>query len=197
MSSTGALFTDLLGAITDRGRSLIGRKPVQDDQIPRASDLIERCEALLSGRGEASGTAMADRVLQRYAALGVDEKSLFFHALLEQFGPDSARLGALARAWLAAPSDRAASDLHFCSEPRRQELLRRLNRAPGGHGCACRHARRSRGRIESGQDARAGRSRFLAPAVVVVQSRFPRFAGDRLVDAGDRAGKDHPLRSGA
>ena len=30
------------------------------------------------------------------------------------------------------PSDDDASDLHFASEPRRQELFRRLNRAPGG-----------------------------------------------------------------
>ena len=134
MSSTGALFTDLLGAITERGRSLIGRKPAQDGSVPRASDLVERCESLLSGRGEASGTAIAAGVLRLYALLDQAEKRTFFHALLERFGPDPARLSSLAEAWLADRSDRAAGELHFCSEPRRQELLRRLNRAPGGTG---------------------------------------------------------------
>ena len=35
-------------------------------------------------------------------------------------------------AWQADPSDAAAQALHYASEPRRQELFRRLNRAPGG-----------------------------------------------------------------
>ena len=37
-------------------------------------------------------------------------------------------------AWRAQPTGDGASDLHFASEPRRQELFRRLNRAPGGTG---------------------------------------------------------------
>ena len=52
-----------------------------------------------------------------------------------RFGPDPERLGALAKAWLAEQSDAAAGELHSSArEPRRQELLRRLNRAPGGTG---------------------------------------------------------------
>jgi malonyl-CoA decarboxylase len=35
-------------------------------------------------------------------------------------------------AWRAAPSDATAADVHAASEPRRQELFRRLNLAPGG-----------------------------------------------------------------
>jgi malonyl-CoA decarboxylase len=37
-------------------------------------------------------------------------------------------------AWRAKANGEDASDLHFASEPRRQELIRRLNRAPGGTG---------------------------------------------------------------
>ena len=36
------------------------------------------------------------------------------------------------KVWQAQPGDGNGSNLHFASEPRRQELIRRLNRAPGG-----------------------------------------------------------------
>lgn len=133
MATTGALFSDLINAIGERGRSLVGRRgPIEPPQ-PRA-DLAERCEALLSGRGEASGTALAARLIDQYAVLDAVGRSAFFHALLDRFGPDRPKLAALAEAWLADPTDARAGDLHFSSEPRRQELLRRLNRAPGGTG---------------------------------------------------------------
>ena len=47
-------------------------------------------------------------------------------------GPDRERLSQAIEAWRAQPSDDDASGLHYASEPRRQELFRRLNRAPGG-----------------------------------------------------------------
>ena len=134
MSSTGALFSDLFTSISERGRSLIGRKAALDGQAPPAADLIASCEQLLSGRGEASGTALAAMIIERYQALDGNGRHAFFHALLERFGPNKTKLLALAQAWLADQSDIAAGDLHFSSEPRRQELLRRLNRAPGGTG---------------------------------------------------------------
>ena len=56
----------------------------------------------------------------------------FFVALARDYGPDRERLSRAIESWRAQPSDADASDLHFASEPRRQELVRRLNRAPGG-----------------------------------------------------------------
>src|SRR5213075_2278615 len=49
-----------------------------------------------------------------------------------RFGPDRARLDAAIAAWQAAPSDKTAAEIHAAAEARRQELLRRLNLAPGG-----------------------------------------------------------------
>ena len=132
MSSTGALFSDLFSSISERGRNLIGRKAALDGQAPRAGDLVALCEQLLSGRGEASGTALAATIIERYQALDDGARHAFFQALLERFGPDKGKLAALVEAWQAEGSDAAAGDLHFSSEPRRQELLRRLNRASGG-----------------------------------------------------------------
>src|SRR5438477_253462 len=48
------------------------------------------------------------------------------------FGPDHTRLQAAVDTWRRAPSDVAAAIVHAAAEPRRQELLRRLNLAPGG-----------------------------------------------------------------
>ena len=132
MAATGVLFSDLFTSITERGRSWIARRPVADAPAPSPGKLVERCEALLSGRGEASGTALAAELVERYAALDETGRHTVFGALRDRFGPDENRLAELSTAWLADRTDAAAAELHFASEPRRQELFRRLNRAPGG-----------------------------------------------------------------
>jgi len=126
-----AFFSDLLASISERGRTLLRRAGSSDDKQD-ASDLIELCEALLSGRGEASGTAMAREVLDRYHHLDETGRLSFFGNLARHYGPDRERLAHAIESWRSQPNDADASDLHFASEPRRQELIRRLNRAPGG-----------------------------------------------------------------
>ena len=127
-----AFFSDLLSTISERGRTLLRRGKTTDDGKEDASGLVELCEALLSGRGEASGTAMAREVLDSYHDLDASERSAFFHALARNFGPDREKVTKAIEAWLAEPGDGNGGQLHFASEPRRQELIRRLNRAPGG-----------------------------------------------------------------
>src|SRR5271165_6798918 len=128
-----AFFTDLISTISERGRTLLGRgKPA--DGKEDAAGLIELCEALLSGRGEASGTAMASEVLDSYHDLDATERRTFFHALARNFAPDRDKVNKAIEAWMAEPGDGNGGALHFASEPRRQELIRRLNRAPGGTG---------------------------------------------------------------
>ena len=125
-----AFFSDLLSTISERGRALLRLGSFDDKRD--ASGLIELCEALLSGRGEASGTALAREVLDRYHHLDPRERLAFFETLARNYGPDPERLAQAIEAWRAQPNDDDASDLHYASEPRRQELIRRLNRAPGG-----------------------------------------------------------------
>ena len=128
-----AFFSDLLASISERGRTLL-RRAGSSDAGQDASGLIELCEALLSGRGEASGTVIAREVLDRYQDLDKASQISFFESLARNFGPDRERLSKAIESWRAQPNDTDASDLHFASEPRRQELIRRLNRAPGGTG---------------------------------------------------------------
>jgi len=125
-----AFFSDLLATISERGRTLLRRGTSDAHHGPEG--LVELCEALVSGRGEASGTAMAREVLDRYQQLDAPSRRTFFEALVSNFGPDQAKLAEAIEAWRAQPSDEDASSLHFASEPRRQELIRRLNRTPGG-----------------------------------------------------------------
>jgi malonyl-CoA decarboxylase len=125
-----AFFSDLLTSISERGRTLL-RRAGSSDTKQTASDLIELCEALLSGRGEASATAMAREVLDRYHDLDAAHRISFFETLARGYGPDQEKLQQAIDTWRAAPTEDRASDLHFASEPRRQELFRRLNRAPG------------------------------------------------------------------
>ena len=77
---------------------------------------------------------MAREVLDRYHDLDDDGRRSFFEVLARDFGPDRDKLAEAIKTWQAQPGDGNGSNLHFASEPRRQELIRRLNRAPGGTG---------------------------------------------------------------
>jgi len=98
----------------------------------RARDLPDLANALLSGRGEASGIALAHQILTTYAALAPDEKLKFLRVLADRFGYDPARLERAIVDYQSDPGARTAAALHRAAEPRRQELIRRLNSAPGG-----------------------------------------------------------------
>ena len=123
-----SFFGELLQSIADRSRALIRREPVRG----RFDGLAELCEALLSGRGEASGVALANEILANYAALTTGPRIAFFEVLAKTFGHDPARIDAAIAAWRQAPSSDTANELHRATEPRRLELFRRLNLAPGG-----------------------------------------------------------------
>jgi malonyl-CoA decarboxylase len=94
--------------------------------------LVVSCKKLLSERGEAAGVSLAKITLDLYRELDDKERARFFAALLAEFSPDPTRVLAAATAYAAAPSASNLSQLSIAAEPPRQELLRRLNRAPGG-----------------------------------------------------------------
>jgi malonyl-CoA decarboxylase len=128
-----SFFGELLQSITERGRALLDRtRERRESAEERYTSLVELCEELLSGRGEASGVALAREILSHYAELTSGPRIAFFEALARRFGPDHGKLDAAIAAWRANPSDDTATRVHRAAEPRRQELLRRLNLAPGG-----------------------------------------------------------------
>ncbi|HYV72199.1 MAG TPA: malonyl-CoA decarboxylase [Pseudolabrys sp.] len=126
-----SFFGELLQTISERGRALLVRDR-RGAPSARSESLVELCEDLLSGRGEASGVALAREILGRYSELTTGPRIAFFEALAERFGSDPARMEQAIEIWRADPSDLTAAEVHAASEPRRQELFRRLNLAPGG-----------------------------------------------------------------
>jgi malonyl-CoA decarboxylase len=128
-----SFFGELLQTISDRGRALLDRgRDRRGATEARSESLVELCEHLLSGRGEASGVARARDILTGYDELTTGPRIAFFEALAKRFGADAERTKAAFVAWEREPGDKTAAALHAASEPRRQELFRRLNLAPGG-----------------------------------------------------------------
>ncbi|MCB1502653.1 MAG: malonyl-CoA decarboxylase family protein, partial [Bauldia sp.] len=120
-----AFLAELFQSIAGRSRRMIGGPDNRE-----AAEVLAR--RLMSSQGEASGVALAEALLDAYAAMHTPEQRQWFETLAANYGPDDARLAEAAKAWLADPTPHAANALHDAAEPRRQELLRRLNLAPGG-----------------------------------------------------------------
>ncbi|MCY7387674.1 MAG: malonyl-CoA decarboxylase [Burkholderiales bacterium] len=94
--------------------------------------LVKACKQLLSERGEASGVSHAQETLALYAELSREDQLVFFLALKNEFSPDPQQVLATATAYATSPDSAHLAALTRAAEPARQELLRRLNRAPGG-----------------------------------------------------------------
>ena len=100
-----------------------GLQEAQDDPVSLS-------HSLLTARGEASGIAIADRVLSLIEALDEPGLERCFAALRDAFEVD---LDAVLKAASDARTDPAAlAMLQVVAEPPRQELFRRLNAAPNG-----------------------------------------------------------------
>ena len=120
----------LLNTLTERGRSLLG---LSASTPMSKAELIALGETLLSRRGEATGVALANSLLAGYAAASEEKKLAFLTALADMFGPDMHQLTkALDAVRDTNASPDAVNQLLRAAEPRRQELIRRLNLAPGG-----------------------------------------------------------------
>lgn len=124
-----AFLGELLTSVAGRGRALIGLERFAGN---RNRSLDRLCEDLLSGRGEASGMALAQAVLDQWERLDPPGRLGFFRLLRDRFGPDQEKLSAAIARYQNEPDAAAIAALHIASEPRRQELFRRLNLAPGG-----------------------------------------------------------------
>lgn len=123
--------TDMLATVSRRSRELIGWKPAELQ--PRTpADVSALARALLSRRGEASGAALARDILNGYGRLDTAGRLAVLMDFATEFGADTAKLDTAIAAYQANPSSAAAATLHEAAEPRRQELIRRLNLAPGG-----------------------------------------------------------------
>lgn len=122
------VLSELFQALAGRSRKLLR---LNENGAPELSAQA-LAEALLSTRGEASGVVLARALLERWTKMTEDERREWFQLLARSLGPDKEALNRAVAAWNEAPGPASASLLHQAAEPRRQELLRRINMAPGG-----------------------------------------------------------------
>ena len=116
-----------LAFVADRGRPLLRSR-----RTPKPKGNIEHLALdLLSERGEATSMARADAIVRLYGSLSKEQRGLFHLFLASNFLPEPTRLKAAAKAYLNAPTAEAVAELAIASEPPRQELIRRMNVAPG------------------------------------------------------------------
>lgn len=120
----------------------------------------QACQRLLSARGEASSPTIARQIIQQVEALPDDPKAPgglndFFLHLARHFSPDPSAVLAQARAYAETPDAQQLIRLMELAEPPRQELFRRINRAPGGTAALIRLRRSLLDRLPKAPELRA------------------------------------------
>ena len=101
----------------------------KDRPLDLARQTVRR---LLSARGEGNAQGMAGKLIEHYEKLDGAQKTAFFEFLASEFNPDPVAVKTASDAYVADPC--ADNLIRLCKvvEPERQELLRRINRAPQG-----------------------------------------------------------------
>jgi malonyl-CoA decarboxylase len=116
MRAMPGFFTNLLQALRDR----------------RGTDMRFLCRHLLSERGEASQTALAQEIINTYRQMNSAQRLGFFEMLTREFAPDEAAIRRAAEDYGHKPDQHNLASLSAAAEAPRQELIRRINTAAGG-----------------------------------------------------------------
>jgi malonyl-CoA decarboxylase len=127
---SGMSVKSWLSSIADRGRELLDL-PLSTPQDP-LKQLGAMCKDLVSQKGEARGTAAAREVVRLWENLPEEDHLAFFRMMQNDFSADRAKVTKAAEAFAKDPSEANLAVLTQTSEPIRQELLRKINMAPGG-----------------------------------------------------------------
>lgn len=127
---SGMSVKNWLSSIADRGRELLDL-PISTPQEP-LEQLGAMCKDLVSQKGEARGTAVAREVVRLWEILPAKDHLAFFRMMQNDFSADRTKVTKAAEAFAKDPSEANLAALTHASEPIRQELLRKINMAPGG-----------------------------------------------------------------
>ena len=117
-------FQDLLSSLFERRAS--------GAASPDARDILDLCNALLADTGEVTGLQTGSALLGKYAQADQRRKLAFFQSLASDFDIDTEALAQRTSDYANERSANNLTSLLEVAEPRRQELLRRLNGVPGG-----------------------------------------------------------------
>lgn len=118
------LLADLLSSLFDRRyRTFL---PGGDDN----RSMEELTAALIGASGEVSGSTIARHILDRYGRAEESEKQAFFRHLAEDMAVSVADLRDALETYEKGQSKASYRALVHAAEPKRQELIRRLNQVP-------------------------------------------------------------------
>ncbi len=101
-------------------------------QVRTLRALLIECRRLLSERGSANSSVIASGLVEHFGRLTEARQLEFFDHLARDFSPAPEQVLACAQAYAAQPTAENLMRLTQAAEPPRQELFRRINRAPGG-----------------------------------------------------------------
>lgn len=127
-----SLLAELLSTVFER------RQRREAAASPDGRPLEELATALVGSTGETSGLALAEEILARFKALDDDGKRAFFRHLAMEMNIAPETVRATLDAYEKNPSKASYRAFMAASEPRRQELIRRLNKVPDATGALVR-----------------------------------------------------------
>ncbi|SEI05109.1 malonyl-CoA decarboxylase domain-containing protein [Paracoccus alkenifer] len=122
-----SFFTGMMSGLFER----VPRRGAPRGDAGSGAGITELSLALLSAQGEVSGTRLAGEILDGYRGLDPGGRAAFFGWMAGALDVEPAAIIAAAERYRDAPDRRSYTALAEAAEPRRQELLRRLNQAPG------------------------------------------------------------------
>lgn len=126
------LLADLLSTMLDRRHLTLGQK------APSARPVEDLMEDLLGSAGELSELALAQDILDQFASFDDNGKLGFLRHLAHAMNIDPETVRTSLDAYEQAPSKQTYRAFMTAAEPKRQELIRRLNRVPGATGALVR-----------------------------------------------------------
>ncbi len=123
-----SFFSELVSTIFERRYQKVLLKETEDKTT------VELADALLGSIGEVSGATLARSILDRYAVMAPKEKLDFFEFMTDKLEIDPEYVIKALDAFKIDPSKATYQAFAEASEPKRQELARRLNQVPGATG---------------------------------------------------------------
>ena len=120
-----SIFGDLISTLFEKRYRNIFLTNTHDKSI------IELSKDLLGSFGEVSAGALAHMIFDKYSQITFDEKRTFFNFMAHdlEINPDEVRVAL--DAYQTNPSETTYKNFSTASEPKRQELIRRLNHPDG------------------------------------------------------------------
>ncbi len=127
-AGTMTKFSEWVSSIAEAGSELLPRKNRQG----KNAILPNLCQELISSKGEAMGTAIADEVVRSYVALSEVGRIEFFNMLIQDYSPDPQEIIRCAEVYKQRSDRSAYKALAHAMEAPRMHLFRSINMAPKG-----------------------------------------------------------------